>query len=272
MSDRSRLALVDTHAHVADRRFRDDWPGVLRRAREAGVAQVVAVGTDVDDSARVVDLAAAHAGVFAAAAIHPNDAAAAPADAFERIAALVGHPRVVAVGETGLDRYRDRTPFAVQVDWLRRQMDLAAERDLPVILHCRDAYDDVIAELSRRDRPVAGVLHSFTGTADAARALIGLGLHISFAGMITFGNKALDPLREVAATVVPEDRLLVETDCPYLSPHPFRGSTNEPARVATTAAFLAGLRGLSAEDLADRTTANARALFRLDPGSILDVA
>jgi TatD DNase family protein len=265
----SSVGLVDTHAHLADRRYRHDWPGVLHRARAAGVVQVVVVGTDVEDSRLAVELAGAHDGLFAAAAVHPNDAAEASPGDFDLIAEMARSPRVVAVGETGLDRYWDRTPFDVQVDWLRRQMELAAENDLPVILHCRDAYPDIIAELGRLNRPVAGVLHSFTGSADDARALLGLGLHISFAGMITFANKALDPLREVAATVVPDNRILVETDSPYLSPHPFRGTTNEPSRVAATAEALARLRGHSTDDLARITTENARNLFRLDPASAL---
>jgi TatD DNase family protein len=241
-----------------------DLPGVLDRARAAGVATLIAVGTDAADGALVCELARAHPGVHAAVAIHPNEVAqAAPGDD-QVIAELARLPGVVAIGETGLDRYWDRTPFAAQQAAFDRHLDLAAALGLPVIIHCRDAYPDVIAQLAGRGGPIRGVLHSFTGDQADAEALLDLGLHLSFAGMITFTNRNLDPLREVARRT-PADRLLVETDSPYLSPHPFRGKPNEPARTAITAATLAALRGLDESALADLTTANARALFALPP-------
>ena len=161
---------------------------------------------------------------------------------------LVNRPGVVAVGETGLDRYWDRTPFPEQQEWFDRHLRLAHERDLPVVIHSRDCQSDIIEQLRRLNRPVRGVMHAFTGTWDDAQAYLELGLHLSFAGTVTFTNKSLDALRDVAARV-PLDRLLVETDSPYLSPHPCRGQTNEPARVALTAARLAEIRGLSPIDL-----------------------
>jgi TatD DNase family protein len=260
--------LVDTHAHLADRGLTADLPGVLARARAAGVVQIMAIGTDAADSALVADLAAAQRGIFAAVGVHPNDAARASSEDWERVVALADRPRVVALGETGLDCYRDRTPLPLQQEWFGRHLDLAHERSLPVVIHCRESAAEIIIQLARLRRPVHGVMHSFTGTSDEARALLDLGLHLSFAGMLTFTNKALDALRETAAQV-PLDRLLVETDSPYLSPHPHRGQPNEPARVVFTATRLAETLGLTMAELARTTTANARALFELPADDLL---
>jgi TatD DNase family protein len=254
--------LVDTHAHLADGRLAGRLPRVLAGAREAGVRQVLAVATTAGDSLATLALAEANPGVFAAVGIHPNEGAEeAPGD-WDRVVALAGRPRVAAIGETGLDRHWDRTPFDLQRALFARHLELARERGLPVVIHCRDCMPDVLEALRALGRPVSGVLHSFTGTAEDARALLDLGLHISFAGMVTFETRALDPLRE-AARAVPLDRLLVETDSPYLSPHPFRGKPNSPARVAITAAFLARWLGVEASEFAEATTANARRLFGL---------
>jgi TatD DNase family protein len=259
--------LIDTHAHLASPRLAGEIAAVLERARAAGVEHIVAPATTAEDAGEVVRLAQGHpAMISGAVAIHPNDGAEAKPGDWERIAALAGEPGIVAIGETGLDGYWDRTPFALQQELFDRHLDLARRRDLPVIIHCRDCYPAVIAQLERQGGPTRGVLHSFTGTADDARALLALGLHLSFAGMITFNNKALDPLRAVAAEA-PADRILVETDSPYLSPHPFRGKPNEPARVALTAAKLAELRGIALEELAFQTSANARRLFCLSTSS-----
>ncbi len=266
-ADGSPVSLVDTHAHLQDPDLRDDMEEVLSRARSAGVCQVIAIGTTAADSAEVVELAGRYAGVFAAVGVQPNYAAEAVEGDWERIVALAGCPGVVAIGETGLDRYWDKTPFAVQRDWFGRHLDLALERGLPVVIHCRNCEEDIIEQLRGLGRPTAGVLHSFTGTWDDARAFLDLGLCVSFAGMITFTNKKLDSLREVAARL-PLDRLLIETDAPYLSPHPFRGKSNEPARLRFTAARIAEARGMSLADLGSAVTANARRLFGLSGGEI----
>jgi TatD DNase family protein len=263
-----RIALVDTHAHLEDSRLRGDLPGVLVRARAAGVVQVVAIGTTAADSATVVAIARSHQGIFAAVGIHPNEAAEARPGDWTQIEALAAEPGVVALGETGLDRHRDRTPFPLQQEWFDRHLALGHARRLPVVIHCRDCEHDIIGQLTRLGRPVRGVLHSFTEGWDEAQAFLDLGLHLSFAGMVTFANKALDALRDVAARV-PLDRLLVETDSPYLSPHPHRGQTNEPQRVAVTAERLAQLRGISPAELARITTANARHLFALSSDETL---
>jgi TatD DNase family protein len=255
-------ALIDTHAHLQDSTLRSILADVLARARTAGVCQVMAVGITAGDAGEVVAMAHEHPGVFAAVGIHPNEAAnAAPGD-WQRIITLAADSKVHAIGETGLDRYRDHTPFPVQQEWFARHLEFALERGLPIIIHSRDADRDIIDQLSRLGRPVSGVLHSFTGSWDDAQALLELGLHLSFAGMITFGNKGLDALRDVASRM-PIDRLLVETDSPYLSPHPYRGQTNEPARVAVTAARVAELRGIPTAELAERSSSNARRLFGL---------
>jgi TatD DNase family protein len=267
-SDGALTPLVDTHVHLDDSRLRGDWEGVLGRSREAGVVQVVAIGTTAAGSAAVVELSRAHRGIFAAVGVHPNEAAEAAEADWSAIVELAECPEVVAIGETGLDRYWDQTPFALQQEWFDRHLELAHRLDRPVVIHCRDCARELIDQLRGLGRPVRGVQHSFTGTWEDARAFLDLGLHLSFAGMLTYTNKALDALRDVAARV-PLERILIETDSPYLSPHPFRGKTNEPARVALTAGRLAELRGLRAEEIAHITTDNARSLFRLPADRVL---
>jgi TatD DNase family protein len=254
--------LVDTHAHLDDPRLKTRMAEVLRSAAGAGVVQIVAVATTAMDSRSLVALTGEHPGVFASVGVHPNDSADASPDDWESIHDLARLPGVVALGETGLDRHWDRAPFEVQREWFGRHLELGHALDLPVIIHSRECHADIVGQLAALGRPIRGVLHSFTGNPDEAAELLALGLHISFAGMITFANKALDPLREAAASV-PLDRLLVETDSPYLSPHPFRGKPNEPSRVALTAARVAEVRGISMEELARATTTNAQGLFGL---------
>jgi len=256
------MALFDTHAHLDDDRFDPDRDAVIQRAAAAGVETILSVGTTAQTSAKAIELAARYPGVYAAVGIHPNDASqAAPGD-WDRIVELASAPKVVALGETGLDRHWDHTPFELQQDYFDRHIRLSQERALPFVVHVRDCQDDALVMLRAavaRGR-LAGVMHSFTGTADAAAECVAMGLFISFAGMLTY-KKSVE-LRAVAATV-PADRLLVETDSPYLSPEPLRGRRNEPAHVVHTAARLAEVRGISPEELADLTTANARTLFRL---------
>jgi TatD DNase family protein len=256
------IDLVDTHAHLQDEAFRGSLADVLARARGQGVSQVVAIGTTAEDSADVVELARLHVGVSAVVGVQPNQVAEAKPGDWERIVALSSEPGVVAIGETGLDRYWMTTPFESQQEWFDRHLELAELRGLPVVIHCRDCARDIVEQLQRRGRPIEGVLHSFTGDWADAQAFLELGLHISFAGMVTFANKKLDSLREAAARV-PLDRLLVETDSPYLSPHPHRGQTNEPARVVLTACRIAEERGMAVADLARQVVRNARVLFGL---------
>jgi TatD DNase family protein len=255
--------LVDTHAHLDDPRLQAGFAGFLDRARAAGLIQILAIGTTAADSRSVSEIAQLYPGIFAAVGVQPNHVAEASANDWPKIVDLARGPRVRAIGETGLDRYWDRTPFPQQQEWFERHLTLAAELGLPVVIHCRDCEADLISQLRGLGRPVRGVLHSFTGTSDHAAEFLSLGLHISFAGMVTFSNKSLDSLRGAAATV-PLDRILVETDSPYLSPQPVRGRPNQPANLAWTTQSLAGTLGLSPGELAAVTTANAQRLFALE--------
>ncbi len=255
--------LIDTHAHLDDERFAADLPAVLDRAAAAGVVRALTIGVDLATSRAAVELAARHSQLAAVVGIQPNHAAeAAPTD-WDEIVRLAGRPEVVAAGESGLDRYWDRAPFPLQEDYFARHLDLARRLNKPIVIHCREAEADVVRMLRAefdRHAPVRGVMHSFSGDAGTAAACVEMGLHVSFAGMLTY--KTAGDLRAVAA-IVPADRLLVETDSPYLAPVPVRGKRNEPAFVRHTADCLAAARGVSAEGIADQTTRNARELFGL---------
>lgn len=255
--------LIDTHAHLDDEQFTADLPAVLDRARAAGLESVIAIATTAPSSAVCVELAARHADVFATVGIHPNNIMEASSTAWDEVIALVERERVVGIGETGLDRHWHDTPFDVQEEYFVRHLELARRVDRPVVIHCREAEADmlrVLREQFDRHGPIRGVMHSFVGDAPMAVACRAMGLHLSFAGMLTYKNAA--DLRTTAAQQ-PVDRLMVETDSPYLSPVPLRGKRNEPAHVVHTAACLADLLGIPADELAERATANARALFRL---------
>jgi TatD DNase family protein len=254
---------IDSHAHLDDDRFQNDLPAVLQRARDAGVASVLAIATTAPSSAAGVALASQYPDVHASVGIQPNHVAEAAPDAWDQVLRLAGCPGVVALGETGLDRYWDYTPFAMQEEYFARHLDLSRRCNLAVVIHCREAEADTVRMLRAdfdRHGPVRAVMHSFTGDQATAEACLAMGLYISFAGMITYKNA--HALRSVAARV-PLERLLIETDCPYLAPVPVRSQRNEPAHVTHTAACLAGLLGVSVDVVAEHTTRNARALFRL---------
>jgi TatD DNase family protein len=256
---------VDTHAHLDQTEFDADRGDTIARARAAGIEAIICPAVSAKSSRAAVRLAEEY-GLFAAVGIHPNSAAeAAPGD-WAEVVALAGQPRAVAIGETGLDRYWDYTPLSLQQKYLNRHLWLAHERDLPVILHCRDAQDDLLPMLraAAARGPIRGVLHAFSGDEAFAAECLALGFYISFAGNVTYSNKKFQTLRAVVPTI-PDDRLLIETDSPYLVPQTFRGRErrNEPAWLVHTAAMLAEPRGVSPEHLAAVTTANARRLFRL---------
>lgn len=258
------MLFFDTHAHLSDEQLAADEGGVVERARAVGVEQLLAVGTTLASSRACLAVAGRHGHVYASAGIHPNHSAeAAPGD-WDEIVALAHEPKVVALGETGLDRYWDDAPFPVQQDFFDRHLRLSQSTGLPFIVHMRDCGDDVLAMLqeARLRGPLSGVMHSFTGDATLAAACLDLGLYISFAGMVTY--KKSDDLRAVAKSI-PADRILIETDSPYLSPEPFRSKRpNEPARVVHTAECLATARGVSLAEFAAQTTANARRWLGLD--------
>jgi TatD DNase family protein len=255
------MPLFDTHAHLADDQFDAVRDEIIQRASAAGVTSLLAVGTELASSQRCLALAKQHSFIRASAGIHPNHSAAAAPTEWEQIVALSDAPEVVALGESGLDRHWDDSPFDVQQDYFDRHIRLSQKTGLAFIVHMRDCEADVLAMLREAARrgPLKGVMHSFTGTADGAAECLSLGMHISFAGMVTF--KKSDDLRQVARSI-PNDRILIETDCPYLSPHPHRGQRpNEPALIVHTAHCLAETRGVTLEEFSRQTYDNALRLF-----------
>lgn len=264
-----RSTLVDTHCHLDFDRFDDDREEVIQRAVDAGVMVIIVPGLDLDISLRAVTLAGRHREVYAAVGVHPNDirpGGGSLKNTLTQIRELARHRKVVAIGEVGLDYYWDKTPLAIQHVWLTAQLELAAELELPVILHNREATADlldVLADWAGEGLPAEltgrrGVLHSFSGTWEDAQVALDLGFYLGFTGPITY--KKADEMRRVAQNA-PTDRILVETDAPFLTPHPHRGQRNEPAFVRFTAIRLAEVRGCDLETIAAQTTSNATALF-----------
>jgi len=255
------MQLFDTHAHLDQTDFDADRAEVIARAREAGVENIISIGTTAPTSEICVRLAAEYDSVHAAVGMQPNYIAEAKEGDWDRIVAMAPEPGVVAIGETGLDRHWDFTPFDVQQDYFDRHMRLADKCRLPFVVHMRDCDEDILIMLREAFQrgPLVGVMHSFTGSQVMAEECLAMGLYISFAGMVTY--KKSDELRAVAASM-PDDRILIETDAPYLSPEPVRKiKRNEPALVKHTANCLAAVRGVSLEKFAEQTTANARRLF-----------
>jgi TatD DNase family protein len=254
--------VIDTHAHLDDPKFADDVADVVARAAAAGLELVITIGTDIETSRRTVELAEQFALLRCAVGIQPNHVAEARPGNWEAIVELAKQPKCVAIGETGLDRYWDRAPFPLQEEYFARHLGLSRETQKPIVIHCREAEVDVVrmlrAEFNARG-PIAGVMHSFTGDKATAKSCLDMGLYISFAGMVTYKNA--ENLRQVAVTI-PLDRLLVETDSPYLAPVPHRGKRNEPAYVVHTAECLAKVKGIGREAIAEQTTSNARKLFK----------
>lgn len=257
------MRLIDTHCHLDFERFDADRDAVVARALAAGVERIIVPALDLANCTAVLALTERYECVRAAVGVHPNSAAGWQDDWLTAVGDFAQHPKVVAIGEIGLDYYWDSAPRDVQQRALRAQLALAAERSLPVIIHNRDASADVVALL--RESPLAnterpGVLHSFSAGPDVAAAVVEMGFYIGFTGPITF--KKADELRAVA-TAVPLERILVETDAPFLAPQPQRGRRNEPAYVAYVAEKLAQIRGLDPDAFAAQTTANAQRLFGL---------
>lgn len=252
--------LTDAHAHMDDAAFDHDRAAVLARAAAAGVGRIIDAGCDLASSARAIALAEQHDGVYAAVGIHPHELAGVGEADFQQLQAWTRHPRVVAIGEIGLDYYRHLTPAAQQQEVFQRQLALARQAGKPVIIHDRDAHGDILAILQRQGPGLTGVLHCFSGSWEMAQAVLALGFYLSFAGPVTFHNarRAVEVARQA-----PLDRILVETDCPYLTPEPRRGQRNEPANVRYVAEFIAAWRGMSPAALAAQTTANAARLFGL---------
>ncbi len=252
--------LVDSHCHLDFPEYAGKVEDVLARARAAGVGVCVSIGTELKRFQGVKAVAEAHANVWCSVGVHPHEAEKELLNDEASLVAEAAHPKVVAIGETGLDYFYEHSPRAPQQENFRSHIAAARRTGLPVIVHTRDADDDTI-EILREEMAkgaFTGLIHCFTGTQKLADAALELGLYISVSGIATFKNSA--PLRDVIKSV-PLDRLLVETDAPFLSPVPHRGKTNEPSFVVHTAAMLADLKGVSAQELADVTTANFFRLF-----------
>ncbi|MFQ5595495.1 MAG: TatD family hydrolase [Anaerolineae bacterium] len=259
------MQLIDTHAHLHAEQFDEDRDAVIRRMREAGVTGVVTIGTDVPASRAAIDLADQHPDIWATVGVDPHEAASFSNSTLDELRGLAGSPQVVAIGEIGLDYYWDKAPRQVQARVFERQLELARALRLPVVIHNREAHADTLAMLREwagdhpwhGERPL-GVLHCFSGDAEMALAAIEIGFMISLAGPVTFKN-AKKPV--AVAGAVPLEWLVVETDAPYLAPHPHRGQRNEPAYLPLTAQRIADIKGIPVETVAEATLANSKVLF-----------
>ena len=252
--------LIDSHAHIDDDRFDADRDEVLSRARAAGVDLIVNIGADMASSSRSVALAEQYPQIYATVGMHPHDAKDMQEQDYQQLVRWAAHPKVVAIGEIGLDYHYDLSPRPVQKEVFLRQLDLARKTGKPFIIHEREAHADMLDIIRHAARGLNGVFHCFSGSVETAREYLKMGFYISVAGPVTFPKSV--KTREVAKAV-PLDRLLVETDSPYLTPHPYRGKRNEPAYVRLVATEIANLRNISLEDLAAATTANVRRLFNI---------
>jgi TatD DNase family protein len=251
------VTLVDTHCHLDDPKFDDDREQAIERALAAGVTRLMAIGTGngPPDLEAAIRLAERYPAMYATIGVHPHDASKATGDTFARLRDLAAHPKVLAFGEIGLDYHYDFSPRDVQRAVFERQLALAAEARKPIVIHTREAWEDTLAGVT--SLPYGGIMHCFTGDAAQARQALDRGFHLSFGGVLTFPKA--EALRE-AARIAPDDRILVETDCPYLAPVPHRGKRNEPAFVVETARRLAEVRGTTPENIAQLTTRNFEAL------------
>lgn len=257
------MPIFDTHAHLDDEKYTPDLENIIEAFTKANHNRILCVATGIESSRRCLQIASKHTGVFFSAGIHPNSISENPENSIELLDLFIRENKPVAVGEIGLDRFRDYSPFEKQIYYFISQIKLARKHDLPVLIHCRDAWNDMIPILETDmdiNGPVKGILHSFTGTLEHAEKCIKLGLYISFAGMITY--KKNDALREVAAKC-PIDKILVETDAPYLAPEPFRGKRNEPSYVNYTIKSLAKILDVSMQELEDQLWINSNKILNL---------
>lgn len=253
------MHLIDSHTHIYYQDYQPDFDQILQRAAEAGVDAMLVVGTDLESSKHCLELAKRHSQLYATAGVHPHDAHGVTEDTYNEIRTLANDPNIVAIGEIGLDFYRDRSPRDVQETVFRRFLRMAKELDKPVVIHDRDAHERVMTIL-QEEQITRGVLHCFSGDPAMAAKAIRMGLYISIPGTITYPSNGA--LREVVRTTT-LDRMLVETDCPYLTPVPHRGKRNEPAHVRLAAEKIAELKGLTLEDVGRITTRNCCELFGL---------
>lgn len=253
--------MIDTHVHLNANQFVEDVKDVIDRAREAGVNTMICVGFDDTTNTKAIELATTYPYIYATVGIHPTDALHATPDDMNKISELANHPRVVAIGECGLDYYWDKVGHDVQKAVLKAQIALAITCNKPLVLHMRDASEDLYEVLLPYKGKIQGVMHCYSGSAQMAMKYVDLGLYISLGGPITFLN-AKAP-KEVAR-VVPLHRLLIETDAPYLAPHPLRGKRNEPSYIPYIVDALANEKGITREEVIKATTQNAISLFKLE--------
>ncbi|MGH7495413.1 MAG: TatD family hydrolase [bacterium] len=255
--------LIDTHAHLQLEHFEDDRDEVVRRAAEAGVASIICVSTDLPSSRQAIALAEKHANVFAAVGIHPNDCGTAGDKDFLEVAELSRHAKVVAIGEVGLDYYWKNVDPKTQGRTFVKQLELAQQLDKPVIIHNREASEDILKTLQEAGlTQLRGVFHCFSENTDYAERVLALGCHISFTGNLTYKKSILPAVAER----IPLERLLLETDCPFMSPVPFRGKRNEPAFTIAIAEKLASIKNVDVAEVCRLTSANAAQLFALPDG------
>ena len=254
------MRLFDTHCHLNDKAYQADLAAVLKRARAAGVARMLVVGYDLPSSQQALALAEAEDGIYAAVGIHPHEAATVTAADLERLEEMLDHPKAVALGEIGLDYHYENSPRREQQEAFRAQLALAQKAGKPVVIHSREAHADLVAALKAEGDRYQGMMHCYSGSKEAAREYLDLNLYISVAGPVTFKNAR--KLLEVVPAL-PPDRLLLETDAPYLTPHPWRGRRNEPAYLVAVAERVAELLGMTTEAVADLTWDNGAACFRL---------
>jgi TatD DNase family protein len=256
----SQAVLVDTHAHYNDMIFVRDVPDLRQRAQQAGVAVVVCVGYEVPSSRRAVMLAQKYPDVYATVGVHPHDTEGMTPRAWEALRLLAGEERVVALGEMGLDFYRNFSPHQVQEQVFRQQLDLALELHMPVVIHDRDAHDETMEILKEFPGLAGVVMHCFSGGRQMTEECLAMGFYLGIGGPLTYPKS--HALVDVARTA-PLDRILLETDCPYLSPQPWRGERNEPSYLPVVAEKLAELRGISRQEVAAATTANALRFYNI---------
>lgn len=250
--------LVDSHAHLEMDEFEGDRDAVIQRARENGVGAIVTVGVNLEDSRKAVALAERYDTVYASVGVHPHDVTTIDKTTYDQIKDLSKSERVVAYGEIGLDFFRNRSPGDIQIRRFGEQLELAAELELPVIIHDRDAHREIVEMIEARRSDHGGVIHCFSGDYDMALRCLDMGFYISIPGTVTY--KKSEPLREIVRRL-PMDRLLIETDCPFLSPEPKRGRRNEPAYVVYTAHRIAQIKELPCEEVERITSRNAGDLF-----------
>ena len=265
----SKFSIVDTHAHLDMKHFHRDRSEVIARALNSGVNTIISVGTDLESSKKAIELAENHPEVLATAGFHPHEASKVKEKEIAKLAEMARHSRVVALGEMGLDFYRNRSPREAQLRVLEWQLELAVKLDLPAVIHCRQAEKEMLPLLrdwtsrhKEENRKARGVIHCFNGETDTVKQYLDMGFYLSLGAYI--GYPSSRPMYN-AIRSIPLDRLVVETDCPFLSPQSYRGQRNEPAYVLLTVQSLAEVRGVSPERVARETTQNAYRLFNIAP-------